>query len=229
MKRKLSWIAVIMAVMLLAACSSSVTAPKAEANKKALFVGREGGGDALVVKRLKGLGYEVYVTADKELTAEQALAYRFVFVSSTVNSGKVGDKLKKSPVPVIYAESQNIGDIELSGKSSDIDNGDFRGRAVTIKKADHPMAAGFKGDVTVYQSEGKIGFVVPEGGDIIASAPDDERRAVICAFEKGTPNMSKEPLPAREVYFYLVGGEEINQTDDGWKLFDAAVQWVTGA
>ncbi|WP_282935327.1 hypothetical protein [Paenibacillus sp. RC67] len=229
MKRIATVISMIVVVMLVTACTAS-TATQAPAIKKALFVGREGGGDAIAVKHLKSLGYEVFVTADKELTAEQALKYTLVFVSSTVNSNKVGNKLKNSPIPVIYAEAQNMGDIDLSGKESDVDQGDFAGTSVTIKKADHPMAAGLQGTVNVYQSEGKIGFVVPaKDGIVVASAPDDERRAVICAFEKGSKTLSNESVPARQVYFYLVGGEEINQTDDGWKLFDAAVQWATSS
>lgn len=227
MKRIITVISMILVVMLATACTAS-TATQAPAIKKALFVGRESGGDAIAVKRLKSLGYEVFVTADKELTAEQALKYTLVFVSSTVNSNKVGNKLKISPVPVIYAEAQNMGDIDLSGKESDVDQGDFAGKSITIKKADHPMAAGLQGTVNVYQSEGKIGFVVPaKDGIVVATAPDDERRAVICAFEKGSKTLSNDPVPARQVYFYLVGGEEINQTDDGWKLFDAAVHWAT--
>ncbi|WP_028548333.1 hypothetical protein [Paenibacillus sp. UNC451MF] len=228
MKRIISILSIIVVVMMITACSSSVVSQE-PVNKKALFVGREGGGDALAVKHLKGLGYEVYVTADKDLTSDQALQYSLVFVSSTVNSGKVGNKLKNSPVPVIYAEAQNMGDVDLSGKESDVDQGDFTGKTIVIKKADHPMAAGLNGNVNVYQSEGKIGFIVPaKDGIVIASAPDDERRAVICAFDKGSKTLSNELVPARQVYFYLVGGEEINQTDDGWKLFDAAVQWATG-
>ncbi|MBE1441968.1 hypothetical protein [Paenibacillus sp. OAS669] len=229
MKRIAGMISVILIFMIVTACSAS-SPTQAPASKKALFVGKEGGGDAIVVKHLKELGYEVFVTADKELTAEQALNYSLVFVSSTVNSNKVGDKLKNSPVPVIYAEAQNMGDIDLSGKESDVDQGDFAGKAVTIKKADHPMAAGLQGTVNVYQSEGKIGFVVPaKDGIVIASASDDERRAVVCAFEKGSKTLKNETVPARQVYFYLVGGEEINQTEDGWKLFDAAVQWAAGS
>lgn len=223
---------VMAAVFIAAAACSPPTQgkPPAEEGKKALFVGRDSGGDGITIKRLKGLGFEVEVVADKELVPESALQKKLVFVSSTVNSGKVGKKLKDSPVPVIYAESQNIGDIEFSGKTSDFDNGDFTGKTVVIKDGSHPIAAGagLKGNVDIYKQDGKIGFVVPSPeGVIVAAAPDDERKAVICAFEKGAKNLNGEPAPARRAYFYLVGGEEINQSDDGWKLFDATVQWVT--
>ncbi|UUZ96488.1 hypothetical protein LJK87_20585 [Paenibacillus sp. P25] len=232
MKRVGNVLVILMILMLAAACTSPAGGDQGASSKgkKALFVGREEGGDAITIKHLKQLGYEVAVVTDKELKADNATGHTLVFVSSTVNSGKVGNKLKASPVPVIYAESQNLGDIRLSGKATDEDNGDFSGKSVAIQAAGHPMAAGLQGSVDVYKQDGKIGFIVPGGeGTVIASALGDARRAVICAFEKGAKNMDNEPPPARQVYFYLVDGEEINQTENGWKLFDAAVQWAAGS
>jgi hypothetical protein len=241
MKRFLSLLIIAMIMIFATACTASTQGnpetnqvqktPNASGkSKKALFVGKEGGGDAITMKHLKALGFEVTVIEDKVLTADDALKHSLVYVSSSVNSGRVKNKLIASPVPVIYAESQNIGDINLSGKSSDEDNGNFTGKTVTIKDSGHPIAAGLKGNVDIFKMDGKIGFVVPsKEGVIVAAAPDDDKRAVICVFEKGAKNMTNEPVPARTVYFYLVGGEEINQTDDGWKLFDAAVKWATGS
>jgi hypothetical protein len=220
----------IAALMLfsMAACSLRTQAVP-DTSRKALFVGRESGGDAIVIKHLKALGFEVDVIADKELTADKALGRSLVYVSSTVNSGKVSNKLKASPVPVVYAESQNMGDVDLSGRETDTDNGDFVGKTVRMQAENHPIASGLKGDVDVYKQDGKIGFIVPsKEGVIVASAPDNDKKAVICVFEKGSKNMSNESVPARQVYFYLVGGEEVNQTDNGWKLFDATIQWAIG-
>jgi hypothetical protein len=221
----------LMVFILLSITACSPTAKGgSDGSRKALFVGRESGGDGIVIKHIKELDFQVEVVSDKDLTAEKAAGHSFVFVSSTVNSNKVSNKLKASPVPVIYAESQNMGDIHLSGKETDTDNGDFNGKAVVIKADKHPIADGLKGNVDVYQQDGKIGFVVPsKSGVIVASSPDNDQKAAICVFEKGALNMNNEPLPARQVYFYLVGGEEVNQTDNGWKLFNGAIQWVIGA
>jgi hypothetical protein len=222
------FIAIVM-LFSMAACSLR-TQGVPDKSQKALFVGRESGGDAIVIKHLKALGFQVDVIADKELTAEKALGHSLVFVSSTVNSGKVSSKLKASPIPVVYAESQNMGDIDLSGRETDTDNGDFVGKTVRMRADSHPIASGLKGNVDIYKQDGKIGFIVPsKEGVIIASAPDNDKKAVICIFEKGAKNMSSESVPARQAYFYLVGGEEINQTDNGWKLFDATVRWVIGS
>lgn len=227
--KKSSFMIAVVILLFMAACSFSSPAQTKPVSQKALFVGRESGGDALVIKHLKTMGYQVEVIADKELTAEKAVGHTFVFVSSTVNSGKVSNKLKASPIPVMYAESQNIGDLDLSGRETDTDNGDFAGKSVEIQAPEHPIAAGLKGQVDIYKENGKIGFIVPSAkGTIVAAAPDNKQKAVIWAFEKGGRNSSNEVLPARQVYFYLVGGEEINQTEAGWKLFEAAVAWAAG-
>jgi hypothetical protein len=226
-RRLLSILLVVMVAFIAAACSAS-TATEMK-GKKALFVGRDSGGDRITVKKLKELGYEVTIIEDKVLTPEDAPRYSLIFVSSSVNSGRVGSKLKASTAPVIYAEAQNLGDIQLSGKAPDTDNGYYSGKAITIRTPGHPIASGLKDTVDVYQSEGKIGYVVPDRkGAIIASAPDDEKRAVVAAFEKGELNMNNEPVPSRTVYLYLVTGDEVNQTEIGWKLFTSAVEWAAG-
>ncbi|WP_248927531.1 hypothetical protein [Paenibacillus hamazuiensis] len=194
-------------------------------NNKVLFVGKDEGGDAITIKHLKGLGLEVTVVSDKELTADGALKYGLVFVSSSTGSHRVGNKLLAAPVPVIYAKAKILGEVGLADKS-DTEYGDFIGRSIAIKAADHPLAAGFTGSVDVFKSDGSLGYVLPQGGLIIAAAPDDERKAVICAFDKGAKNLRGEPVPARRMYFNLSGGEEVNLTENGWKLFETAVKWA---
>ncbi|UJF35593.1 hypothetical protein [Paenibacillus hexagrammi] len=198
----------------------------AGAEKKALFVGTDSANDRIVMKHLKELGFEVTLESDKELTEDHAQKYGLVYVSSFAGSHRVAGKLLASSAPVIYANGKILGEVGLASKD-DSDYGDYTGRTITVHESKHPLAVGLEGEVDIYKADGKIGFVVPQGGDIIASAPDDDKRAVICAFEKGTKNMIGQPVPARRLYFNLTGGEEINRTDDGWKLFDAAVRWAT--
>lgn len=226
MKRLLAWLFIVAVIVTSAACSTP-TQKDAGTAKKALFVGTDNANDRIVMKHLKELGYEVTLLSDKELTPDQAQNYRFVFVSSFAGSHRVADKLLGSPAPVIYANGKILGQIGLASKD-DSDYGEYTGRAIAIKESKHELAAGLPGSVDIYKDEAKISYVVPQGGVIVASAPDNDKRAVICAFEKGDANMSGQPLPARRMFFNLTGGEEINRTDNGWKLFDAAVAWAVG-
>lgn len=212
----------------LAACSDS---EPASLGNKVLFVGRDSGGDAIVAKRLREVhGMEVTVVADKELTVEHANGCALIYVSETVNSGRIGDKFVSTPIPVIYAEPQSTSDTGMTvtegyGK---LESGNAA-KTIQIKDSQHPLAAGLTGKVDVYKDNGKMGYAVPgEEAIVVATVPDDDQKATIFAYEKGAKNAKDMTIPARVLYFYLFEGEEINQSEDGWKLFDAAVKWATG-
>ncbi|MFC0210862.1 hypothetical protein ACFFK0_00105 [Paenibacillus chartarius] len=211
---------------------SSPAAAKDQSNgKSVLFVGQEGGGDGIVIKRLKEKhGMNVTVLSDKEVTTEKANGFTLIYVSESVNSGRIKDKFIGLPIPAIYAEPQVSADIGMSGPDGygklEKDNA---AKTIQIKDAKHPIAAGLEGTVDVYKDNGNMGWVTPEEGvAVIATVPDDEQKAVIAALDKGAKNTRGQSLAAREVFLYMMFGEEINQTESGWKLFDAAVNWATG-
>lgn len=245
MKRLLGSICILMMLFTLMACStvpadvnklaqqqpSGNTGKNQNSGKKVLFVGRDSGGDALVIKRLKEKhGLEVTVVADKELKVENANGHMLIYVSESVNSGKIKDIFVKTPIPVIYAEPQSTSDTGMT----DVDSfgslvGANAAKTIQIKDSKHPLAAGLQGNIDVYKDNGKMGFAIPgKEAIVIATVPNEEQKATIFAYEKGVKNVKGDPVAARELYFYLFNGEEINQTDEGWKLFDAAVKWATG-
>jgi hypothetical protein len=237
--------AAIMASMVftLSACSSVTSHPVSVSNqpaasaaaksqnngKSVLFVGQEGGGDGIVIKRFKEKhGMNVTVVSDKEVTTEKANGFSLIFVSESVNSGKIKDKFVAIPVPVIYDEPQISGDTGMT----DVDmNGQLEGnnavKTIQIRNSQHALAAGLQNNVDVYKDNGKMSWATP-GKDaiVIATVPNDEMKATIFAYDKGMTNVKGKTVAAREVFYYMMTGEEINQTDDGWKLFDAAVRWV---
>ncbi|MBD0378656.1 hypothetical protein [Paenibacillus sedimenti] len=210
---------------------SSTNAAKAQSNgKNVLFIGQEGGGDGIVIKRFKEKhGMNVTVVSDKEVTTEKANGFSLIFVSESVNSGKIKDKFVTTPVPVIYDEPQVSGDTGMTAPDA---NGKLEGnnaaKTIQIRNGKHPLAAGLDNNVDVYKDNGKMDWATP-GKDaiVVATVPNDEQKATIFAYEKGATNVKGQPVAAREVFFYMMSGEEINQTDDGWKLFDAAVRWTT--
>ncbi|WP_179232651.1 hypothetical protein [Paenibacillus rigui] len=245
MKRLLGSICIVMMLFTLMACNtvpadvnklaqqqpSGNTGKNQNSGKKVLFVGRDSGGDALVIKRLKEKhGLEVTVVADKELKVENANGHMLIYVSESVNSGKIKDIFVKTPIPVIYAEPQSTSDTGMT----DVDSfgslvGANAAKTIQIKDSKHPLAAGLQGNIDVYKDNGKMGFAIPgKEAIVIATVPNEEQKATIFAYEKGVKNVKGDPVAARELYFYLFNGEEINQTDEGWKLFDAAVKWATG-
>lgn len=232
MKRLFGMIAAMAMVITLMACNASPAGTSGKnAGNKVLFVGKDSGGDAITIKRLKEVhGLEVTVVIDKELTVDHTKDQSLIYVSESVNSNKIQDKFVNVPVPVIYAEPQSTSD---TGMTETEGYGALTGanaaKTIQIKDSKHELAAGLQGTVDVYQDNGKMGYAVPgKEAIVVATVPNEDQKSTIFAYEKGAKNAKGNPVAAREVYFYMFNGEEINQTEAGWKLFDASVKWALG-
>jgi hypothetical protein len=119
-------------------------------------------------------------------------------------------------------------DMGIAGAETDVDYGQTPRiyQQLAVVDDGHPLAAGFSGNVEVYRKKGKFSFTRPGGEvQIIATLPDDPERAILYAYEKGAKNLHGDPMAQRRVFFYLFAAQESKLTDDGWKLFDAAVNW----
>ncbi|MBN1524516.1 MAG: hypothetical protein JW904_08540 [Spirochaetales bacterium] len=236
-------LAVCTAILVISSCvsaaeSTSQTPAKTETASKAggsiLYVARIEGDeikdhDKVVISHLEKLGYTVVPMAAKPLTGEETKDYDFVFLSETNASNRVKSKFVFSEQPILSCENYVGDEMGFTGAMGEVDNGkkEFMYSEVKIVKPGHPLAAGLSGLVKVYAEEGTMGFGKP-GGDVVvvATAPDDPDAAFIYAYEKGAKNMLGEVVPARRVMFFLFEGMENIVTDDGWKLFDAAVTWT---
>ncbi|MEI7025595.1 hypothetical protein [Paenibacillus sp. y28] len=248
MKRLIGLVFAVVMLFTFTACTSDVpknvkdamnqpdsqnTSKSSSTDNKVLYVqSRENAGDSIAIKRLKEThGLEVTVITDKELTIEKAQeGFALIFVGESVNSGKIRNIFVKLPVPVIYAEPQSLGDtgMTLTEAFGKLDAGNVA-KTITIKDSKHPLAAGLQNDVDVYKEKGKMGYGEPGAEAIVvATVPNTDNQATIFAYDKGVKNAKGDPVVAREVYFYLFNGEEINQTENGWKLFDASVRWAMG-
>ncbi|MBP1962864.1 hypothetical protein [Paenibacillus aceris] len=227
MKRLLALCLIGVTLVLIAACSNSSQSASAPAGPiKMLYLKRgEGTNDPYVISHFEKLGYTVIDMADNVFKAESVKGYGVVYVSPTVNSSRIDAQLKSSTVPVVYAKPQVASISQLTGL---LDYNELSAaKTVQIKDAKHPLAAGLKDQVAVYKNEGKIGYALPGKEAItVVTAPGDDKKAVVFAYEKGAKNISNEPVPARQVFFYLSAGEEMNQTAEGFKLLDAAIQWA---
>ncbi|MBD0378655.1 hypothetical protein [Paenibacillus sedimenti] len=232
MKRLLALLFIVVLVVSGMACSKSTqgdsqnTAGTPAGAKKMLYVKRgEGTNDPFVMKHFEKLGYFVIDMADNVFKAERANGFGVVYVSPTVNSARIDAELGRSQVPVVYAKPQVASVVSLTGL---LDYGQLdAATTVQIKDNKHPLAAGLKGQVAVYKNGGKIGYAIPGKEAVtIVTAPGDDKKAAVFAYEKGAKNINNEPVPARQVFFYLSAGEEMNQTDEGLKLLDAAVNWA---
>ncbi|MDQ0875284.1 hypothetical protein QFZ77_003943 [Paenibacillus sp. V4I3] len=226
MKRVTALFVIVILLVSMMACSSTETATAPSNAKKLLYVKKnEGSNDPIIISHLKKLGYQVMDTTDSVFKADAANGYGVVFISDSVNSSRIDAQLKSSTVPVVYAKTQSVS---IAGLTGILDYGELNDvNTIQIKDNKHPLAAGLKDRVIVYNSNGKMGYAIPgKEAVIIATAQGDDKKAVIFGYEKGAKNVKNEPIPARQVFFYLPAGQEMNQTDEGWKLLDASIQWA---
>lgn len=233
MKRCIALLVVGLMLGSIMACSSPTDSTQASANeanaKKVLLIRKkEGGGDPFIMSHLKKLGYQVMDVVDVDFTVEKAKGYGVIYVSDSVNSAKIDAKLKSSPVPVVFAKNQAASDAGLIGlQKFGQDDGV---QTIQIVDSKHPLAAGLKDTVAIYKEGGKVSYGLHpgQGAVKIAEVPTsgDNRKTAIFGYEKGTKNINNETVPARQVYISMPTGEEPKLTDNGWKLFDAAIEWA---
>ncbi|XEC96127.1 hypothetical protein AB6A23_06085 [Paenibacillus tarimensis] len=227
MKRWLGCILMAVTVVSLAGCGIAGSSLGAEEKGKfVLFVGKETDTDKIIMNRIKKqFGVEVTLMNDVEVNDQKAKPYSLVVVSQSTNPNQIRNKFLFSTVPVIYSQTQALSYVGMSAE--DAESGAVKGQTVQMKDGKHPLAAGLKDSVDVYKEEGQMGYGTPgKEAIVIATLPGDDQKASIFAYEKGAINEFGKPAAAREVFYYLQSGEEINQTEEGWKLFDAAIRWA---
>ncbi|WP_028548331.1 hypothetical protein [Paenibacillus sp. UNC451MF] len=228
-------IAVVMAGSLIACSTQSGTGSAqvsanagANAKKVLLIRKKEGGGDPFIISHLKKQGYQVMDIVDVDFTVEKAKGYGVIYVSESVNSSKIDTKLKSSSVPFVVAKNQIASEAGLVGMQQ---FGQVEGvKTINILDSKHPLAAGLKDTVAIYKEDGKISYGLHPGKEAVTIAEypvsGDNKKVTIFGYEKGSKNINNEVVPARQVYFSMPTGEENKLTDNGWKLFDAAMEWA---
>jgi hypothetical protein len=188
--------------------------------------------DAAVADRLASMGFEVNVVDDNGIRANVAFGQKLILISSTVNSGNIGDTFKSSEVPVLIWEEANQDDFAMTTDEPDFTRGlSEAGTELELTLPDHPLSAGFSaGTLSVLNSPEPMGWGYPgQDAIIIASAPGEPDQSVLYGYDTGGEMMGGFLAPARRVLFFLTDDAFNALNADGLKLFDAAVGWAADA
>ncbi len=98
---------------------------------------------------------------------------------------------------------------------------------VNIVDASSPLAAGLSAGLhTVVTSPQTFSQGTPTGAHIVATMATDPTQAIIYNYETGEKGFNNFVMPARRVFFFFQDVTAAAANDDGWKLFDAAVDWA---
>ncbi|HXG61598.1 MAG TPA: hypothetical protein VNO22_09495 [Planctomycetota bacterium] len=189
-------------------------------------------GDAAVRDRLVQLGFRVIPAKEDAVTPELARSRALVVISESVRSDRIGGRLRAVPVPILNCEPHLNVALGLSREPDGPPphfTKTYRFR-IRILAPEHPLAAGLRDRVRVYHAPGTVGWGLPvESAVRVAVLDDDETQTALFACETSAPG-PEQRFPARRVSFFLSDytSDATLLTPEGWRLFDAAVSWLTG-
>lgn len=197
---------------------------------KALFVSESetlNPSDAALKARLENLGFDVSVKGALESNSDDSAGKRLVVISSVSISRNIGMKFRDVKVPVVTWESHLLDDLGMAGLEPRVDYYTLPEQSkITVTNNAHPLAAGLNGDVTVYQSPGKISWGKPNGNAIkVANVSGQPDLSLLFAYDTGSV-MNGLVAPARRVFLFLEDNEGTSLTIEGQKLFDQSVIWA---
>lgn len=192
--------------------------------------------DSLIVHQLSYMGFNVIVKNDVEVTTADADGKRFVYVSSSTNSGDIKDKFKNVPIPVLMIEGKATDEMGMTLLGAETQStADVPIRDIEILVEDHYLAAGLKGiikwsaDSTLYSQEcrpGGDGILI---GEYVRKEGDAGRiYGAIYAYEKGDVLADGSVAAGRRYFAVWYDNGFKNFTADGFKLWLASINWASG-
>jgi hypothetical protein len=178
--------------------------------------------------RLERLGFEVKVADARTLLPERARGAALLVLSSSVSSNLLQPWFADLPVPLMVLESTGFEQLGLTGSRWRRDVGPVPPvTEIVIENPGHPLAAGLTGSVRVLSVPLNLRWAAPPASaSLIATyAGAPEPAALMFAYERGALTVAGT-APARRVGLFLGNGRVIRAlTEQGWRLFDAAVLW----
>ncbi|WP_345724877.1 CAP domain-containing protein, partial [Herpetosiphon gulosus] len=187
--------------------------------------------DDAIAARL-AITYTVVRKNHDQETLADADGKALIYISATVDSGKIGATFANTPVPMVVNEHAVYDDLGMTGTANGPDYGyDSSPSTTQLVLTDplHPLAAGLSSPVTVFATAHKLPF----GRGSTAAAPIATvtgwtTRHMYFAYDTGAA-MVTGIAPARRVGFFLDPTAALDLTTDGWTLFDTAVAWAAGS
>jgi len=214
--------------------------------KKVYFVTADPGpltfiGDQAVYDHLSNRGFNVIAARGSDVPDDgsTALGTDLIIQSSSLGSGTVEStdvpaigKFKNLAIPAIEWEASNLdafGFQEANGAP-----GTFTGSQIKIVDATSPLAAGLPAgattvvtsDQTFSEADSPVGTA--PAPHIVAVNPSDDGQKLIFYYLKGEKGFGDFVMPEKRIFFFFQDNTAAAANDNGWKLFDAAVDFALG-
>jgi hypothetical protein len=193
-----------------------------------------GSSDPAIIAHLQELGY-VVTTNDGLVDAPDPCGFSLVVMSSTVRSNQfTADRAaiarwRDMAVPLLTWENDLLDDLRFTGRRADSDFGEVEtGHYAWLVRAPHPLSGGVPAGMAVWtEARQPAGWGKPGlGADIVMIRPGEPEKAMLFGYERGATMDDDFAAPARRVFIGLENNTFEHLTDDGRRLFDAAVRWA---
>jgi hypothetical protein len=201
-------------------------------------------GDTAVKNFFEVLGHKVtYIDDDKDeaKTEAAAAAADLVYISESVSSEKINNEITEIRTPMIVAEPHCFDEMGMSGVESQ--NQSFDSSNVTIVKPDHPLAAGYRGEVAVmkeHDDSARIPGPSVAGGEAVViakgSGNKQDNSDVYFVYDQGAPlagpTADGSPQVAADIrigFFAASPQAQALLSPQGYGMLKAAVSYALGA
>ncbi|WP_386337218.1 hypothetical protein O4D10_10655 [Xanthomonas citri pv. citri] len=193
-----------------------------------------GSSDPDVAEHLRKQGYQVTMSEGLE-KATDVCQYDLVLLSSTVRSNQFTAErglirtLRDMRVPLLTWENDLLDDLRYTGLQRDTDFGELEtGHYAWMVRAPHPMSAGIPAGLTTWtEARQPAGWGRPGlGADIIMTWPGEPEKSMLFGYQQGATMNHEFLAPARRVFIGMDNNTFAHTTENGRKLFDAAVRWT---
>ncbi|ENV09757.1 hypothetical protein F966_02417 [Acinetobacter higginsii] len=183
--------------------------------------------DVAIQNYLQRKGYQVELL-DQSISPNSLKNTDLVIISSTVASKNLQLGWRQLPIPLMTWENDYLDDLAMTGKRIDTDFGEVeKERYLWLVNAPHPLSAHLSaGTRNVYKAQAPMSWGKPGlGATIIATIYGQPEKVAIWGYEKGATMDYESLAPAKRLMFFLNNETFSNLSEDGLKLFDAAIQW----
>lgn len=183
--------------------------------------------DNAVKTRLEALGFTVTVKDASAATSADANGKAVVVISSTVSPTNLGTKFRSVATPVVTWESGSYVDMGMTAKGNSNAGTSTGQTQVAITQPSKPLAGGLFGTPIVVTASSTFAWGKPNANATsVAVLMSDTTRIVVFGYTAGAimPGLT---APARRVGLFMNDTTPVSLNNNGWALFDAALNWTT--
>ncbi len=175
---------------------------------------------------LEGMGHQVTLIDDDDVTTGDATGKDLLYISGTVSSGKVWRKFTNTSVPVVLSAYNLWDQMGMTAANGTFVNNQTQ---LDIANPSDPLAAGLSGTLTVANSPTNIAYGLPPvSANVIAYTNGSTTNAAIFSYDTGD-QMVGMTAPARRVAFFFENGVTVPAANaTAMKLFESAICWALG-